>query len=76
MEENVRRGDNRKWNATTTAKSCLKKRPRKTASKTLALHKWARKRGNKKKKETPLWRNREVRGRRPKAPTFLIVNEL
>jgi len=25
MEENVRRGDNRKWNATTTAKSCLKK---------------------------------------------------
>jgi len=57
MEENVRRGDNRKWNATTTAKSCLKKGRRKTASKTLALHKWARKRGAERE------RARDTRGR-------------
>lgn len=47
------RGDNRKRNATTTAKSCLKKRAEemKTASETLALHKCVRQRGNVRERE-------------------------
>lgn len=47
------RGDNRKWNATTTAKSRLKKRAEemKTASRTLALHKCVRQRGNDRERE-------------------------